>query len=155
MTEKLKDNSLPASSFDGEEIGNDIQAKKQRLLEIEKEQNELNKDLGGILEKIANVKTKMADKIEFLSEEAFINLAVKNKIYADLLNKAEKLKLSGESHLEELKETERKLSEAEKEKIEAKQKSDALSKGAEKFRKVANTALNKAQKHSEIKAENL
>jgi hypothetical protein len=155
MIEESKDNNLSVSSSDGNEADYDIQAKKKRLLEVEKEQNELNKDLSEVLEKIADVKVKMADKIESLSEEAFISLAVKNKIYTDLLGKVEKLNLSGESQLQELKETEIKLVEAEKEKHEAKQKSDTLTQESEKFRMDANIALKKAQKHSKIIAKNL
>ena len=142
MDENLENERQLSSSFDNM----DIQVKKRRLLEIEKEQESLNRDLGNILEKVADTKTKLADKVESLSEEAFIDLAAKNKICLDLLKKIEKLKLSNDP---ELKETEFKLDKATEEKNKAKQRSNDLSSEAIKFRTDANMALDKAKKHLE------
>lgn len=146
MTENLKNDTLLVSSSDSKKVDMDIQDKKKRLLEIEKEEDTLNKDLNNILEKIADTKVKLADKVESLSEEAFINLAAKSKVHTDLLKHTEKIKSSNKP---ELKEIESKLAEAEKEKNKAKEKSKELSDMVGKFRMDANIALAKVQKHLE------
>lgn len=152
MTENLKDDKLLISSSDSKKVDIDIQAKKKRLLEIEKEEDTLNKDLNNILEKIADAKVKLADKVESLSEEAFINLSAKNKVYTDLLKHKEKIKLSNKPELEEI---DSKLVEAEREINKAKEKNDELNNAAGKFRMDANIALEKALKYSDKLGENL
>lgn len=148
MTENSKNDTVLVSSSDSRDVDIDIQANEKRLLEIKKEQDALNKDLNSVLEKIADTKVKLADKAETLSEEAFIDLAAKNKVYADLLKHMEKVKPSDEC---ELKELENKLDEAEKEKDKAKEKSKELSDMVRKFRKDASMALEKFKKHLESK----
>ncbi len=129
-----------------------IQKKKEELLKIEKEQNEISKDLSKSLEKIADIKSKIADKTDSLLEEAFIDLAAKNKVYKDLLKQIEKVKLSNGP---DLKEMQSKLLEAEREINKAKEKNDELNNAARKFRMDANIALEKALKYSDKIGENL
>lgn len=152
MTENFKNDTLLVSSSDSKKVDMDIQSKKKRLLEIDKEKDTLNKDLNNILEKIVDAKVKLADKVGSLSEEAFIDLAAKNKVYNDLLKQIEKVKLSNGP---ELKEMENKLFEAEREINKAKEKNHELNDAATKFRMDANIALEKVLKHSEKTEENL
>ena len=140
MDEASKDDTLLISSSDINKVDMDIQSKKKRLLEIDKEKDNLNKDLSNVLEKIADAKVKLADKVESLAEEAFIDVAAKKKIYKDLLKQVEKIKLSNGS---ELKEVEEKLFEAEREMNKAKEKNDELNNVVGKFRIDANIALEK------------